>query len=883
MPHIKYYKLLKLIFVALLLIITGCTTKKNTSVTRTYHNLTAKFNVYFNGFESIKAGLRKADKSFKDDFSNILPIYKYNDLTVATMLTPEMDRTIQKSAKLIKTHSITVKPKVDKKKKISKKDREFLNKPEYCNWIDDAYLMMGQAHYFKREFITAEQTFLLIMNKFKKEPIKYDAKFWLAKTKIETEDYEDAQTLLKELKKSAKKPKRINHEINLVYADMYMKQKNYKIAIGYLKKGIENEKKKKFRTRLIFILAQLYNKEENYKKAAENFRIVIKHNPGYDMTFSAKIKLAEIYGKTKSDGKGLKKELLKMAKDDKNIEYLDQIYYALGRIELNEKNIPEAMEYFRLSASANSSNKNQKVKTFLVLADYYGKNENYQLASPYYDSTVNFMEKSFPDYEELYPKMKSYSSLMQQLNIISTQDSLQKVAKLPESKRNKIIDRLIKKVVNAEQAIASANQTTNNSFDPFMNESGNRFNQNQSKSGGWYFYNPQTVSYGQTDFKKKWGDRKLEDLWRLRNKKMLAVFDEETEENTENQNNEEGNNQDNNQTKKLSNKTREFYINNLPLTDEKIAKSNKKIQNALLQAGVIYADELDEKKKAIYILEILLKRFPQTEKRLDALQLLYNTSIRNADYSRAEKYKNLIINDYPESLNAKILSDPNYLSNQKRKGKEVEELYETTYSYFNNRKYNQAINLCNSAIKDYSDNKLSANFHFIKAFSFGELGNKAKLKEELELLVLKYPNAEISSNAKKILQLIESGKYDDKLYAYEPDSLHFYVIVVPDKKVDFNKLKFSYQSFNVDNYNQLDLKAYQIELDTERTMIVIQQFKNSGDAQLYYLELLNKKVLEEYSLIPFKHFLISSGNYTKYLKDQNTDKYFKFYNESYQN
>ncbi|RLD82705.1 MAG: hypothetical protein DRJ07_07900 [Bacteroidetes bacterium] len=879
MLHFKYTKLLKIMFVALLFTITACTTKKNTSVTRNYHNLTARFNVYFNGTESLEAGLRKADKSFKDDFSNILPIYKYNDLTAAAMLTPEMDRTIQKSAKLIKTHSITVKPKVDKKKKLSVQDREFLNKPEYCNWIDDAYLMMGKAHYFKREFITAEQTFLLVISKFKKEPTKYEAKFWLAKTKIETADYEDAQTLLKELKKSSKKPKSLNHEINLVYADMYMKQKNYKNAIDYLKKGIKDEKKKKFKTRLIFIIAQLYDKEENYNEAIKNFRMVVKNNPYYDMTFSAKIKLAEIYEKTKSDGKKLKKDLLKMLKDDKNIEYLDQIYYALGRIELNEKNIPIAMEYFSLSASATSSSKNQKVKTFIVLAEYYGENKNYQLASPYYDSTVNFMDKSFPDYEEVYPKMESYAKLMQQLNIISTQDSLQKIAKLPEKERNKIIDKLIKKIVDAEKASASANQTPDNSYDPFMNDQSNNFNQNQSKGGGWYFYNPQTISYGQTDFKKKWGDRKLEDLWRLNNKQIVTEIDEETVE----QNNEENNNQDDIQTPKLSNKTREFYTNDLPLTTKKITESNKKTQIALLQAGVIYADELDEKKKAIDILELLLQRYPQTEKQLDVLQLLFNTSTRNADYSRVDKYKSLIITQYPESINAKILSDPNYLSNQKRKGKKIEELYSTTYSYFNTKKYDQAINLCNSAIKDYPDDKLVANFQYIKAISFGELGNKSKLKEELDLLILKHPNTEVSANAKEILLLIESGKHNEDLYTFEPDSTHSYVIVVPIKSIDINKLKFSFQSFNVDNYHQHNLKAIKIELDTEMSMIIIRKFKNLGDAHFYYQEILNKKILEEYSMVPYEHFIISHNNYVKYMKDQNTEKYLKFYNGHYIN
>ncbi len=876
MPRSKYIRLFKLVFITLVFTFSACTTKKNTSVTRAFHNLTARFNVYFNANESLKAGLRKTDKSFKDDYSNILPIFKYNDPSVATMLTPEMDRTIQKSVKLIKSHSITVKPKVDKKKELSKKDQAFLNKPEYCNWIADGYLIMGQAHYFKREFITAEQTFLLVINKYKKDVVIFDAKFWLAKTKIETKDFEDALALLKELKKSSKKPKSMSHEINLVYADMYIKQKDYKNAIKYLKKGSENEKNKKFKTRLIFILAQLYNREENYKKAVVNFQKVIKRNPEYDMAFSAKIKLAEIYEKTKSDAKGLKKELLKMLKDDKNIDYFDQIYYALGRIELNAKNIPEAMEYFRLSAASRSSNKNQKVKTFIVLAEYYKGKENYQLAGPYYDSTVNLMDKSFPDYDELHPKMKSYANLMKQLNTVSTQDSLQFVAKLPEKERNKLIDKQIKKIVDAEKAAAEAKQSNNNSFDPFMNES-NNFNQNQTKGGGWYFYSPQAVSYGQTDFKKKWGDRKLEDLWRLSNKRIIADADTDIEENTDTEENENSNGK----TKKANNKTREYYLKDLPLTGEKIVASNKSIQDALLRAGVIYADELDEEQKAIDILEVLLRRFPETEKRLDALQLLYNTSNRIADYTRTEKYKNLIISEYPESMNAKILTDPNFIADQKRKSQEVEKLYNKSYSFYNNKKYNQTINLCNQGLKDYPDNSLNVNFQFLKALSYGELGNTAKLKEELELLVLTYPKAEISDNAKKILQLIETGKFNEKLYTYSPDSVHYYVILVPNKKVDFNRLKFSFQSFNVDNYNQINLNTLKVELDANRTMIIIMQFKNSADAQLYYLEVLNKKVLAEYSTVPYKHFIISHGNYLKYQKDMNTEKYLKFYSKNY--
>jgi tetratricopeptide (TPR) repeat protein len=165
------------------------------------------------------------------------------------------------------------------------------------------------------------------------------------------------------------------------------------------------------------------------------------------MTFNAKINLAEISEKTKSDNGKLKKELLKMLKDDKNYDYLDQIYYALGRMELNSQNISKAIDYFSKAVSARSSNKMVKAKAYKVLADYYAGKDNYRLAGAYYDSTLTSMNENFPDYEKIHPLIDSKARLMKQLSTIEVEDSLQFVAKLPERERNKLIDKQIQKIV----------------------------------------------------------------------------------------------------------------------------------------------------------------------------------------------------------------------------------------------------------------------------------------------------------------------------------------------------------------------------------------------------------------------------------------------------
>lgn len=314
----------------------GCSTKKNTSTTRAYHNLTARYNVYFNGKESMKAGIRQVKRAYKEDYTKILPVFRYEDKAVSTMIGSEMDLTIKKCAKTIKTHSITVKPKVDKKQ-ISKEDKEFLSKQEYCKMIDDAYLLMGKAHFFKREFETAMQTFLLIINKYKKENSTDEAMLYIAKTYAETEDFKNAENTLLELKKSKRWDKKFMLEVDLVYASAFLKQKDYDNAALKLNSAIKNERQKKERARYTFILAQIYQYNNKFALAADNYKKVIKMNPDYEMTFASNINLAVISEKSGSSSSELKKQLKKMVKDEKNIEYLDQLYYALGKIELNEK------------------------------------------------------------------------------------------------------------------------------------------------------------------------------------------------------------------------------------------------------------------------------------------------------------------------------------------------------------------------------------------------------------------------------------------------------------------------------------------------------------------------------------------------------------------
>jgi tetratricopeptide (TPR) repeat protein len=512
--------------------ITGCSTEKNTFLSREYHNLNAHFNVYFNANESFKNGVKKVNNQHTDNYNKILTPFMYGDEKLAKMVVPDMDKTIKKCSKLIKIHSITAKPK-RKKGKMSKSEREFYNKNEFNRWVDDAYLLMGKAQFYKHDFLSSLTTFEYLIKEYNDQPIKYDGYLWLARTYNEQKKFGDSRTFLDRIESDKNFPQKKRGEFEIIFADHFLKQGNYDEAVPHLINAVKYAKKKADKSRYKFILAQVYQQKGENSKATELYSEIINKNPYYEMTFNAKINRAGTYNANDEGGKEIKRELDKMLKDEKNIDYQDQIYYALGNIAMKENQEKKALELYKMSSKTNVSNTYQKSRTYLAIADIYYDRRDYKNAQAYYDSTITFIENEFPGYNQLNEKSKSLTSLVENLNTIEREDSLQKVAKMSVEARNKLIDKLIEKVKEEEKkAKESERQAMINSQQFKQNQREGRMN--SMTSGKWYFYNPTAMSFGQSEFLKVWGKRRLEDNWRRKNKNVVTP--EELAENSEGEN-----------------------------------------------------------------------------------------------------------------------------------------------------------------------------------------------------------------------------------------------------------------------------------------------------------------------------------------------------------
>lgn len=849
----------------------GCSTQKNTGLTRGYHNLTAHYNVHFNGTESLRQGVERIKTNTRENYSQILPMFQYGNEESARSASSDMDRTIEKSSKLIRKHSITVKPE-RKKKKLTDKEKAFMAKSEYCKWIDDGYLLMGIAHFYKREYFDARRAFEYVIQRFPDDETIYQARLWLARTYMQEENFPKALTTLDQTRGSQNLPTKYKRELTRLQTDYLLRQSEYKDAIPKLNVVIEQTRRKKDRARYWFILAQVYQELENFTEATRCYEEVIRLKPDYELAFNAKINIATTYSGGGSEY--ILRQLEKMLRDEKNSDYRDQIYYAIANINMTENKLPEAKQYYRLSSESSVSNKNQKALSCLALADIYFNEHDYPMAQAYFDSTILNLDRSFPDYDEIFVKARNLTALVSQMQIIEREDSLQRVARMPEAERMNFIDQIIEEVKRKEEEEKKKYEAGGN-LDPFFDND----NYSESRSNSSLpFFNPTTLSKGMMLFKQKWGNRKLEDHWRRSNKAVLPSNEDENLANNEDE------------KKKLDNKSRDYYMVDLPLSDSSLHVSHKRIKLAIFRLGEIYREQIADYPKSIESFEELNKRYPAHDSLLYSYYHLYQLYNLINQEDKANTYRDRIVQEFPESTHAKVFSNPYYLQELNAQKKIVEEIYLAAYTDFKAKNYAQVRQRVEQVEKDYPDNLYMPRFKYLEALSIGAMNapDVTELKEALKNVIFKYPESPVKVSAEEILTVIdeksEEGNYVSKevdLYLATPTSPHCFVMAVQSPGKDLNLIEFNLTKFNINTYSSL-FEISRTELKKGITLVVVKGLKSKNEALEYIGKVIeHKELYAELKPTDYTQFVISEPNYEELIKDKNLNRYMTFYQANY--
>jgi len=893
--------------IAFLIFFVACSVEKNTSTSRAYHNITLKYNIYFNANEAYKRGINRIASQNIDNYNEVLPVFVDSKEEYAGSAGGEMDKAIQKSSKGIKIHSITKKPEMKKSGQMTKQDKEFYDQKEFNKWIDDCYLLMGKAYFVKRDYTQARHNFDYLVRLFPNLESRHHANLYLVRTFSESQDYKSAKETLDFIEGQKDLPKKLTGLYNAIYADYLLKQKLYEDAIPKLQNAIKYSKKKTDRLRYTYILAQLYEKNGNLSKASEMYSIVAKKNSSYEMEFNAKINMAKCFVGQGKSSKDIRKTLKKMLKDDKNIEYLDQIYYAIAEIDARANNMNDAIANYKMSSESSMGNDYQKAISCLKLGEIFFARDDYKNAQIYYDTCMAFLPATYDNYEIVKTNSMYLNELVSYTSVVEFEDSVQKLAKMSEKDRNKIIDDIIADIVEQERLQREMEQQENMNSMLFDQQRGNtRNNVNAPAGGKWYFYNPSQLSFGKNEFTKKWGTRKNEDNWRRKNK---AVNDF----NTEDFSSSDSDSASVNTAPRITNvKDRSYYLQDVPLTDSAMSASNERIIKSLFEVGRVYKERFSDYKRAIDAYEELNKRFPDNIFLLLSYYNLYLLNKLTGNAQEEDKYKNMVISKFPQTNYAKLLQNPNYVAELEQKRRQDEQLYMDTYDNYMDSKYDKALSESQSFIANNPDNDLVPNFDFIRVLCVGRTSDLDVFKNELIGFMQKYPNHELSGAAENILQYfgttdiqaliadlqsrpeieIETDTVSNDSvsiiptlddFIYDELAEHYYVVYVKSAEVDVKRVSFEIRNFNIFNFSMRTFNVINNPFDSNYELISVRTFKNQRQSVNYSKMIANSEdVFSKLKNTEYKVFVISADNFTKLQKNKNLSDYLKFYESNYQ-
>lgn len=860
-------------------LITGCSVEKNTGASRFYNSLISKYNIWFNGNEAYKAGVAKVSSSNRDDYTSLLPVFEYTSPESARAATSDMERAMQKASKVISLYSITARPDEKGHKGANAKSEEFYNRREYNEWVDDSYLLLGKAQFYLKNLVAARSSLSFTVSITTDPDLATEANIWLARIQTEEGNFGEASRILKDIPDIDGSSAALRSMYYTTMADVSLRQKRYSDAVMPLTKAVDDTRDKRTRVRLTYLLAQVCRAAGDNELSTRYFHEVIRMNPPYELEFNAGINLAGVTDISHGSADELMRSLKKMLRDSKNKDYLDQIYFALGELEQRMGNTDEALNMYTQSAASSTVNSRQKTRAYLALGRYYYSRPDYMTASLYYDSASFLIDERFPDHDIISRRTSDLDEYAGYHRVAVTEDSLRSVAQMTASERDALIAGIIR---NYEEQQASMQKQADGSDRYNMGlyyENEQRSQGAISAEGGWYFYNQAAMTFGRTEFRRRWGDRRLEDNWRRANKAHVAFNAAAPAENGEVK-------QKSDSAAADPRRTKEYYLANLPLTDSLMDLSAEKSALALLGEGKVLASRLADTLMAARSFEEAAAPGNSDDIRAEALYELYRL-LQKSDPARADRRRADLLTGFPKSEYALILSDPDYVKRQQEMASRALKKYETAYDAFTSERYAETQSICNEIITQLPADDLIPKFMLLDAMATGATSGEAAYKEKLDSLVAKFPStpegiraSEIVAYLKKeipALQIAEDTHKAEELYKSDTLQPHYVIIVAENPAANMNQMVFDVINYNLDNYADRSYRTEGSVIDKGFILITVGTFKNAAEATTWLKAFNPAATIRESGNASLSLYTISRDNLEKLKADKSISRYRIFY------
>lgn len=920
------------IFVLVFLLLTGmlvsCAVHHNTPATRFYHSMTAHYNTMYNGGVAFDEGVDAQDRGHVDNYTELLPMFVSANKKTAAMGKGNFETAIEKSQKAIKRHSIKRKPKKPSGR-MSPKQQEYFKRHEFNPYLKHSWMMFADAQFRQGDFIEAAASYNYILRLYATQPdVASVARAKLARCYVLLDWPYDAEDILTKMRRDSitRQGKR---ELEATKAAYYIATEQYELAIPSLLTTVKKTKKKLQRARLYYLLGQLNQLTGDNKQAYKVLKKCIRLNPPYELAFNARILQTEVMGEGK--GHSMIRKLNRMTKNPNNANYLDRIYYAIGNIYLADQDTMRCIYAWEKGIEESTQNGFAKAVVLQHLGELYWNRENYIDATKCYNQLASLMDKENDDYEETQRRSKVLTEIEPHLSAVKLQDSLQALAKLPEAEYLAAIDRVIKELKKkekeqAKKEAANASSTQGGQQTNANNNNAQAAQRNQRAGANrgqqtalFYFYNPQTVMQGKQEFQRKWGKRKNEDNWRYNSippstqqnngaeAEGADIAAQDSLTNIAPMGEGEGeiaalSEEEQRLKDSLENDPhqREYYLKQIPFTEEQVEASNLLIRDGLYNGGVIEMEKIENFTLARKTLTRLYTQFPDFDKMDDVYYHLFLLAMRRDDTEEMERLLQLLQENYPDSKLTQTISNPRFIE-LAIYGKHLEDsLYAATYEAYKQNEYNIVEDNFQESTTDYPEGAHRAKFLFVHAMTQLYTGQRDSFLSEMKQVAEKYSKDEIAEMAQAIVKgiqegrLLEDGQWDaadiwsrhafgadadstmaaDSLIA-DPLVPYVFVLAYPTGALDEDQLLFEIARYN---FTSFMARNFDIEIVPSGTIsqLRVTGFQSYDEVHAYVQQLYSNAHMRQ-RLEGIRSILISEANLRLLGVRYSYDEYAEFY------
>lgn len=909
----------------LLVALGSCSARRNTAPSRFYHSLNARYNIYFNGKTSFDEACKSMNDGYTENYTEQIHLFPVSGIYKGekSSVGGPFNRAIDKSNKAIRLHSIKDKPPRKPGWQNDPAQVKRQAQEEFNPFMKHCWMLIGEGQFYNGDFLTSAVTFSYIARHFATDPaLVAEARIWQARCYTEMDWFYETNNALKKLQESGIPPKS-KKAYDRMYADYLIRNEQLREAIPYLQNAVKAEKNKRQRARMRYLLGQIYRSAGQEEEAYRTFGKVAASNPPYEIEFAARIRQTEVFPGGNSEK--VLKMLRRMAKSDKNKDFLDQVYYAMGNVYMTRQDTAKAIECYAEGVEKSTQNGMDKAICQIRLGDIYFAQKDYLHAQPCFSGALAGIRQEYKDYERVSRLSETLDELVIHYEAVTLQDSLQTLARMTEEERLAVIDKIIEQVIEeekkakeeaekeaylADQAAMGSNlPAQKNLAMPVMPAGGG------GGDNAFYFYNRQVVEQGKTQFQNKWGKRTLEDDWRRRNKKMTLLPAEEATASAASAASDalpEGeafsaDSLSDADTPASDVKSREYYLQQIPLTDDDMAASNEIVVDGLFNMGMIYKDMLEDMNLSLEAFEELDRRFPDNPHRMDYYYQIYLMALRYDEPSLAEKYKGRMLADFAGSDYAVAISDPAYVYNMQMMDRVQDSIYAATYEAFLAEDTATVRGNYREFGAKYPLAKLMPKFMFLNALTCVQAGDPEGFKRELLLLTEKYPSADVSELAGEMLKGLLRGRRlmqhhfaamtwnirfgtgeegtlsaadSARTFSAEQAAPHRMLLIYTRGSLDRNALLYAVAAYNFANFRVKGFDLTSEEVGS-LSILTITGFDHLQEILDYYRMIYAANGYASALDEAVTFFPISDGNYQTLMHGKTLEEYMSFFIENY--